>query len=265
SQVCTHLAGWRMLGVLVTIAVLTPALAGAAALWLARSGREAGLLTLAADALAIAVWLALLALPAQVATAWEWAPELGLAVSWRVDAGRLALALLVNGVGAVVQQYAVSYFGDRAGAPAALAGLAAFQSAMTGVVLADDMLLLYVFWELTAICSFGLILTDAERRRDAYPAAAKALLVTTAGGLCLFVAVLVLGGAAGTTSLARLLETELPDRTRTLALALVLPAVLTKSAQFPFHGWLPAAMVAPAPVSALLHSATMVKAGVILL
>lgn len=254
-----------MLGALVTIAVLSPALAGGAALWLARSSREAGVLTLAADALAIAVWLALLAAPAQVATVWEWAPGLGFAVSWRVHPDRLAFALLVNGIGAVVQQYAVSHFAARPRAPRTLAGLAAFQSAMTGLVLADDLLLLYLFWEMTAICSFGLILADAERRREAYPAALKALLVTTAGGLCLFVAVLVLGGAAGTTSLARLLETELPDRTRTLALALVLPAVLTKSAQFPFHGWLPAAMVAPAPVSALLHSATMVKAGVILL
>src|SRR5690606_26239742 len=153
---------------LVTFAVLAPALAGGVALWLSANAREAAAVTLAADLFAVAVWLALLGVPPQVATAWQWAPELGMAVSWRIDAATLAFALLVNGVGAVVQQYAAAYFAGSAKAPRVLGGLALFQSAMAGLVLADDLLLLYVFWELTALCSFALILADADERDDAF-------------------------------------------------------------------------------------------------
>ena len=128
-----------------------------------------------------------------------------------------------------------------------------------------NLLLLYVFWELTGLCSFFLISSDRSKGEAGLRAASHALLVTVAGGLSMLVALLYLIAQTGTASLTALLALELDPAVATVVLALILPAVLTKSAQLPTHFWLPGAMAAPTPVSAYLHSATMVKAGIILL
>ena len=137
---------------------------------------------------------------------------------------------------------------------------------MLGLVLADELLLLFTFWELTGLCSFFLIGTDADKRDDTFASAQQALVVTVGGALPMLVGFLYLIFETGTGSLSTLVTFDLsPPGVQTLALALILPGVLTKSAQAPFHFWLPGAMAAPTPISAYLHSATMVKAGLILL
>jgi multicomponent K+:H+ antiporter subunit A len=200
-----------------------------------------------------------------VSTIWTGSPALPMDVSWRLEVSTLALAIMVAGIGLLVLHYAGNYFhGDRqTGRTIAL--LAVFESAMLGLVLADNLLLLYVFWELTGLCSFFLISSDRSKGEAGLRAASHALLVTVAGGLSMLVGLLYLIGLADTASLTALLGVDLEPSVATLVLALILPAVLTKSAQVPTHFWLPGAMAAPTPVSAYLHSATMVKAGVILL
>lgn len=199
-----------------------------------------------------------------VARLTEWVPGLGVWLDWRVNTATLALAILVAGIGALVAQYAGSYFRDTISSRRAMAMLALFQSSMLGLVLADNLLLLFVFWELTGITSFFLISMD-RAKPDAFDAARRALVITAAGALPMLAGILVLAEAAGSVSLAALGNVSLPPDAQTLAFALILGGVLTKSAQVPFHSWLPGAMSAPTPVSAYLHSATMVKAGVILL
>jgi multicomponent K+:H+ antiporter subunit A len=200
-----------------------------------------------------------------VVSIWRGSPSLMLEVSWRLDVATLALAVLVAGIGLLVLQYAGSYFGAKREFGRTIALLAVFESAMLGLVLADNLLLLYVFWELTGLCSFFLIKSDRSKGEAGLRAATQAFLVTVAGGLSMLVAFLYLIDQTGTASLAALLETGLAPQVQTVALALILPAVLTKSAQVPTHFWLPGAMAAPTPVSAYLHSATMVKAGIVLL
>ncbi len=196
---------------------------------------------------------------------WSWAPELHLEVSWRLDIATLALAVLVAGIGLLVLQYSGSYFGTSRESGRTIALLAGFESAMLGLILADNLLLLYVFWELTGLCSFFLISSDRSKGELGLRAASQALLITAAGGLSMLIGMLYLIAQTGTSSLTALLQLDLEPKTQTVALALLLPAVLTKSAQVPTHFWLPGAMTAPTPVSAYLHSATMVKAGIILL
>ena len=171
-------------------------------------------------------------------------------------------------VGALVLVYCSAYFSPTAQGLRRFGGvLTAFAGAMVGLVTADDMLLLFVFWELTSISSYFLIGFDHER--DAARAAAlQALLVTGGGGLALLAGVLLLGQAGGSLEISTLLEKAELVRAAPLyvpIVLLVLAAAFTKSAQVPFHFWLPGAMEAPTPVSAYLHSATMVKAGVFLL
>ncbi len=249
-----------------TLLVVAPALA-ALAIFLGRlPPRTASVWGAGASAVSLAAAAALLwQRSIGVATVWVGSPTLRLDVSWRLDVSTLALALLVAAIGLLVLQYAGSYFhGDRrAGRTIAL--LAAFEAAMLGLILADNLLLLYVFWELTGLCSFFLISSDRSKGQAGLRAASHALLVTVAGGLSMLVGLLYLIAQTDTASLAALLGLELEPAVATLALALILPAVLTKSAQVPTHFWLPGAMAAPTPVSAYLHSATMVKAGVILL
>jgi multicomponent Na+:H+ antiporter subunit A len=195
-------------------------------------------------------------------TKWSvpWVPDLGLSLAFRLDTLSLAFVLLIATVATAVLPYAGGYLGrDRR----FFATLLAFMGAMLGVVLADDLLLLFVFWELTSVTSFLLIAHDTERPA-ARRAAQQAFLVTFVGGLALLAAAVLIGHEAGTTRLS-----ELPDSLRTTPLyvaivACVLAAAFTKSAQTPFHFWLPNAMEAPTPVSAFLHSATMVQAGVYL-
>lgn len=195
----------------------------------------------------------------------EWLPAIDVALRLRLDALGWLFALIVLGIGAAVQAYAARYFdvGDtRVGRVTAL--LTVFAAAMLGLVLADDVLVLFVFWELTSITSFFLIGGLGEGK----PGALRALLTTALGGLALLAAVLLLANEAGTFALTAILasgEVVTGAATAPAVIMLLLLAVATKSAQLPFHFWLPGAMVAPTPVSTYLHAATMVKAGTYLL
>src|SRR5690606_30572085 len=192
----------------------------------------------------------------------SWAPSLGLTVDLRLDALSLLMLWIVAGVGALVLLYCRYYVERDTGRLAAV--LLAFAGAMTGLVLADNVFVLYVFWELTTVASFVLIAgrgDDREERR----AARQALLVTTAGGLVMLLGLILLGRAAGTYRISGILADPPQGGAVSAAVVLVLIGAFAKSAQMPLHGWLPAAMVAPTPVSAYLHAAAMVKAGVYLI
>jgi multicomponent Na+:H+ antiporter subunit A len=195
-----------------------------------------------------------------------WAAPLGLSLSWRLDGLSLLLALLISGVGALVVLYAGSYLEGHPHAGRFHGLLFLFMASMLGVVLADNVLALFVFWELTSLSSYFLIGFHHEREA-ARAAALQALLVTSAGGLALLAGSLLLAGAAGTFQLSEMGgPRDVREHAHYAPLALLLLfAAFTKSAQLPFHFWLPGAMEAPAPVSAYLHAATMVKAGVYLL
>jgi NADH:ubiquinone oxidoreductase subunit 5 (subunit L)/multisubunit Na+/H+ antiporter MnhA subunit len=200
-----------------------------------------------------------------------WLPAIDVAFALRADGFALFFALLITAVGALVALYSLSYLGagDADRARRYYAALAAFMGAMVGIALADDLILLFVFWELTSISSFLLIGYRSESD-EAKAGALTALQVTALGGLVMSVGFLLIGQVAGTFSL-ELLSSD-PARSALLlgsplgtwALVLVLCGAFTKSAQVPFHFWLPQAMVAPTPISAYLHAATMVKAGVFL-
>jgi multicomponent Na+:H+ antiporter subunit A len=262
-----HLAGCTVtlvvaLALVFALAAVTPALARLL-------GRDAGYLGAAVLA-GTAAWLAASA-PAVLAgdpltAELRWIPQVDVAFSLRMDALGLLFALIVLGIGAVVLAYAARYFGraERRKAGRYLALLAFFAGAMLGLVLADDVVLLFVFWELTSISSFFLIGGLGEGKAGA----TRALLTTSIGGLALFAGAILLGVVGGTTSLSTLAADPGVVVASPLAPAIVvllLLAVATKSAQVPFHFWLPGAMVAPTPVSTYLHAATMVKAGIYLL
>jgi multicomponent Na+:H+ antiporter subunit A len=196
-----------------------------------------------------------------------WLPSAGLTLSFRLDALALLFAALVTGMGALVVVYGWSYLADDPARRArGMAILLAFAASMLGLVLADDLILLYVFWELTSVTSWLLIQYHHERV-EARLASWQALLVTAAGGLALLAGAVLLSLAAGTSRISELVATA-PALARHPWLpwiaGLVLAGILTKSAQVPFQGWLPRAMEAPTPVSAYLHAATMVKAGIYL-
>ena len=196
-----------------------------------------------------------------------WAPSLGLSLSFNLDGLGLLFALLITGIGALIVLYASRYLEGHAQAGRFYASLFAFMGAMLGVVLSNNILTLFVFWELTGFTSYLLIGFDHERAA-ARAAALQALIVTGAGGLALLAAGVLLMAVAGTTELSMMAaaRTSIVASPFYAAIAvLILLAAFTKSAQVPFHFWLPNAMEAPTPVSAYLHSATMVKAGVYLI
>lgn len=202
--------------------------------------------------------------PFTVETAW--APSLGLSFAFQVDGLSALFAVLISGIGALVVLYASAYMAEHPCLGRFHATLFAFMGAMLGTVLSDNVFVLFMFWELTGFTSFLLIGLDAERPA-ARAAALQALLVTGAGGLALLGAGALLAQVAGTPRLSGMSAAILApgDPRIVAATALVMLAAFTKSAQVPFHFWLPNAMAAPTPVSAYLHSATMVKAGVYLL
>jgi multicomponent Na+:H+ antiporter subunit A len=196
-----------------------------------------------------------------------WAPSLGLSLSFNLDGLGLLFATLIAGIGALIVLYASRYLAGHAQASRFYASLFAFMGAMLGVVLSDNILTLFVFWELTGFTSFLLIGFEHERAA-ARSAALQALIVTGAGGLALLAAGVLLVGVAGTANLSAMAAARASILTSPLypgIAGLILLAAFTKSAQVPFHFWLPNAMEAPTPVSAYLHSATMVKAGVYLI
>lgn len=198
-----------------------------------------------------------------VTSSFGWVPELGLSVDLRLDSFALLMVSLVAGIGVLVFAYAYAYFGDRAGLGRFAGLLTGFAGAMLGLVLADNLLALYVFWELTSVTSYLLIGFDDEKA-TARAAALQAILVTGVGGLAMLGGFVAIGLEAGTFRLSEILASPPSGTVVDAALVLVLLGALTKSAQVPFHSWLPGAMAAPTPVSAYLHSATMVKAGVYL-
>ncbi len=196
-----------------------------------------------------------------------WLPSLGLNLVVRMDGFAWMFSMLVLGIGALVVLYARYYMSPADPVPRFFSLLLAFMGSMSGVVLSGNLVQLVVFWELTSIFSF-LLIGYWHHRKDARRGARMALTVTGTGGLCLLAGVLVLGHIVGSYDLDVVLGAGDLVRAHPLystALVLVLLGALTKSAQFPFHFWLPHAMAAPTPVSAYLHSATMVKAGVFLL
>ncbi len=220
---------------------------------------------------AVVAWLAgqwpLVAAGGVTVSEWPWAPALELSLTFRLDGLALLFALLIAGIGALVLVYTGGYLRGHPQLPRFLAILLAFMTAMLGLVLADNLLALFVFWELTSIASYLLI---GFRHTDplARQAALQALMITAGGGLALLVGLILLAEAGGSWSLATLIGRGEAIRAHGLYPALligVLVGAFTKSAQFPFQFWLPNAMVAPTPVSAYLHSATLVKAGIYLM
>ena len=198
---------------------------------------------------------------------YPWIPSLGIDASFRIDGLSLLFALLITGIGTFVFLYASAYLKDHERLPRFYAALTLFMGAMIGAVLADDLVLLVVFWELTSLTSFLLIGTSPESA-EARRSAQQGLLVTVAGGLALLAAAILLGSGLGTYSISEIVArgdavAALPAAPAIVVLLAL--AAFAKSAQAPLHSWLPNAMVAPTPVSAFLHSATMVKLGVYLL
>jgi multicomponent Na+:H+ antiporter subunit A len=198
---------------------------------------------------------------------YDWVPSLGVSFSFYVDGLALVMALLVAGIGTLIYLYAGRYLAGDEGLLPFYIWVTLFMVAMLGLVTAGNVLTLFVFWELTSISSYLLI---GYKHKVAYArdAALQALLITGGGGLVLLAGLILMGGAVGSYEMADVLASGDLLRAHPLyvpILILVLVGAFTKSAQFPFHFWLPGAMAAPTPVSAYLHSATMVKAGVYLL
>lgn len=248
---CAALLGWRLAHLRGALARYLPALLPL--------GLFAGLASLAP----------LIASGGTIDHAWSWAPSLGVQLALRLDGFSLLFSLLITGIGTLVVTYATAYFSDAAPSERArfIFLILAFMAAMLGTVLSDNLVAMFVFWEATSLLSFLLIGFEAHKA-DARKAALQSLLITGAGGLVLFGGILLIGMAAGTFSISALMdqpETLLASPWMKPAAILLMIGAFTKSAQFPFHFWLPQAMAAPTPASAYLHSATMVKLGVYLL
>lgn len=195
---------------------------------------------------------------------WEWIGELGLRIDLSLDGFATMMVLIISLLGVLVLWYSIDYFSDHHSYVRFVGVFIIFAAAMTGLVMSADLFTMFVFWELTSICSFLLIGLNDESA-TARASALRALLVTGAGGLCLLAGVTLFQVSVGTSSFSELAAAS-PDGTIvTVAAMLALAGAFTKSAQFPFHFWLPGAMSAPTPVSAYLHSATMVKAGIVLM
>lgn len=196
---------------------------------------------------------------------YEWIRPLGIEISMRMDSLAWIMTLIVTGVGALVMLYCATYFrGSTEGIGRFSGVLTAFAGAMYGLVLTDDLIMLVMFWEVTSILSYLLIghsFTRAASRR----AALQALLTTTLGGLVMFVGAVILAVQAGTPSIEAILADPPAGALTDAAVVCLLIGAISKSAIFPFHYWLPGAMAAPTPVSAYLHAAAMVKAGIYLL
>ena len=197
-----------------------------------------------------------------------WLPQLSMNIDLRFDGLAAIMSVLVLAIGAVVLCYCADYFHHHDGRlekrlPSFAAEMVAFAGAMFGLVVSDNMLVLYAFWELTTVLSFLLVGHYAERATSRR-AATQALLVTTFGGLAMLVGIVVLGNMSGTYLLSKLIAAPPAGPAASVAVMLVLIGALSKSAIVPMHFWLPGAMAAPTPVSAYLHAAAMVKAGVYL-
>ncbi len=195
----------------------------------------------------------------------DWIPPLGIELSMRLDTLSWVMALIVTGVGALVLLYCRWYFRGKAeGVGQFSAVLLAFAGAMYGLVVTDDLVVLVMFWELTSVLSY-LLIGFYNRRGASRRAALQALLVTSLGGLVMLIGVVLMVVDTGTSSISQILDAAPTGAVVDAALVLILVGALSKSAIFPFHFWLPGAMAAPTPVSAYLHAAAMVKAGIYLI
>lgn len=192
----------------------------------------------------------------------SWVPGLGLDLTFRVDGLSMLMLLLVGVAGVAIFGYAARYMVDAPRSARFAAVMVVFAGGMVGLVTADNLFALFVFWEITTVTSYLLVGHD-DQRPAARDAALQALLTTGVGGLVMLAGFVLLGSAAGSWSMADILAA--PPAGVDVALLLILVGAFTKSAQVPFHFWLPGAMAAPTPASAFLHSATMVKAGVYLI
>ncbi|MFV2195093.1 Na+/H+ antiporter subunit A [Nocardiopsis sp. LOL_012] len=252
----------------MTIALIAHFAAAALAPLLVRRWGRNAFLALALVPGATALW-ALSLVPSvarggtfTVSTAW--APQFSLRLGLHMDALGLVMTLVATGVGALVLAYCARYFTDAEPGLGRFAGVfTAFAATMLGLVLADDLIQLFVYWELTTVFSY-LLIGHSTEQKESRRAAMTALTVTTAGGLTMFVGIVVLGLSAGTFVLSELVASPPGGTAVNIALVLVMVGAMSKSALFPFSLWLPAAMRAPTPVSAYLHAAAMVKAGVYL-
>lgn len=255
---------------MLAILIAHAAAAAIAPLLVARFGRLA-FYPLALVPLGSLVWVATNWPPAGEGRTVEltWVPELSMNITLRFDSLAAIMSVLVLGIGALVLFYCADYFHHHDGRiekrlPSFAAELVAFSGAMFGLVTSDNLLLLYVFWEITTVLSFLLVGHYAERATSRR-AATQALLVTTLGGLAMLAGIVVLGNMAGTYLLSELIAAPPTGVAAGVGVALILVGALSKSAIVPLHFWLPGAMAAPTPVSAYLHAAAMVKAGVYLI
>lgn len=197
----------------------------------------------------------------------EWMPTLSIGLDFRLDGLSLFFALLITGIGAIVLAYAGTYMKGKKHVDRFFIALLLFMASMLGLVLSDHIISFFVFWELTSFSSYFLIGYHHESK-ESRSSALQALLITAGGGLALLAGLVLMGIGGGSMSISELIVRgdELMDSGLfNTAMVLIVIGCFTKSAQFPFHFWLPSAMAAPTPVSAYLHSATMVKAGIYLL
>lgn len=193
-----------------------------------------------------------------------WVPELGLDLSFRLDTLSWLMVVLVGGVGFLVLVYSSAYFSATSTSLGRFAGVfVGFAGAMLGLVTSENLVQLFVFWELTTVLSY-LLIGHYTARKTSRRAATKAILVTTAGGLVLLIGIVILGDLAGTYEISQILTDPPRGSAAVTAIVLMLIGAASKSALVPLHFWLPAAMAAPTPVSAYLHAAAMVKAGIYL-
>jgi len=253
------------------LVVLIPLLGAPLAAWVSRFGRlHAAWMAGVLAALALAVLIPLKPAVFRGETVLQqipWIPALGLDLSFRLDGLGMLFAILILVIGLLVILYARYYLSEADSSGRFYAYLLLFMGSMLGIVLSDNILLLLMFWEMTSLSSF-LLISYWQHRSDARNGARMALTITGLGGLALLGGFLLLGEMAGGYDLSDILPQGEAIRAHPLyapALVLILLGAFTKSAQFPFHFWLPQAMAAPTPVSAYLHSATLVKAGVFLL
>ena len=253
------LAPW-LLAAYLALALLAPAICKA-------MGRG-GLIALSLLPGATTVWAAA-QIPAVLdggsrSTSLQWVPALSLSIDLRMDALAMIMTLVIAGIGTLVMLYSGRYFpaGDE-GLGRYSGALIAFAGAMLGLVLANNLILLVIFWELTGILSY-LLIAHRTGTRSSRMAASQALMVTTAGGLVMLIGAVMLGVTAGTFTISEILASPPSGPLITTSVVMLIVGGITKSAIIPFQFWLPGAMAAPTPASAYLHAATMVKAGIYL-
>ncbi|NEX21451.1 monovalent cation/H+ antiporter subunit A [Thiorhodococcus mannitoliphagus] len=258
------------------LVILTPFIGAALTAWAARFGARrtawvAGGMTL----LALIILAPTLTAPFKgevIIQRWSWIPQAGVDLAFRFDGLALLFTTMILGIGLLVILYARYYLSDDAQNPKPGMGrfyayLLLFMGSMLGVVLSENLIVLLIFWEMTSLSSF-LLISYSYQGKEARQGARMALTVTGLGGLALLGGFMLLGKMAGSYELSVILaqgDVIRADPLYTPMLVLILIGAFTKSAQFPFHFWLPRAMAAPTPVSAYLHSATLVKAGIFLL